>query len=336
MSYLSPPPQKNQNFRSSTPQTKAGGNAQQRSPINMTRWNIGIKQFDNLYDKQKDIGHGAYAHVYKCTDLTTNKTVAIKQALKIDDNESFSSKNGQKFTKNDCNDFKKESEISKYVSDKFSAGYGAVKVYDTFFCRKPDTFNISMHFYEDGDGLEFAQWYKKNFVRTSATKESEGLSLLSKYYLHCVSFLDKIHSAGILHRDIKLDNYLWTKRNHTLAIADFGCACSTKDRCDQYDPDIEHDPTWFHDKMLPDTKTDVYDLATAFFSVLVDKIVYPSKNINTRENIFMQVCDIICDIQTKHADNKDTEFLTMLQDSLNPFDRSKRPSAAQIVRKLKS
>ena len=143
----------------------------------------------NKYKLIEKIGEGSFGLIYKGINFRTKELVAIKI-------ESI---------KNQTNLLKNESKIYHYLSN--NKGIPIIKWYGK------DNENYYMVIDLLGDSLEKNLQNIKTF----------SLEYVLKIGIYIIELLKTIHEKGLVHRDIKPDNFLYSlKDKNQLYIIDFG------------------------------------------------------------------------------------------------------------------
>ena len=155
--------------------------------------NIG-KKLDNRYELTELIGVGGMADIYKATDITENKTVAVK----ILKNEFAKSED---FTRR----FRNESKAIALLSHK-----NIVKIYDVGFTDK-----IQYIVMEYIDGITLTEYIERQGV----LKWRDAVHFTTQI----LRALQHAHDRGIVHRDIKSQNVMLLA-DGTIKVMDFGIA----------------------------------------------------------------------------------------------------------------
>lgn len=168
-----------------------------------------------MYRIEQILGRGGFAIIYKCVNLSTGETAAVKEYFP----SSLATRRRrqgffcvQPFEKNATEfwtghrHFLEEARILKECRDL----PGIVTVYDFF--EENQTAYIVMEYIE---GLTLEQYIKTNGVLSP----SEMLELL----LPLLHSLKKIHNKGLIHRDISPNNMILGMDNK-LHLIDFGAA----------------------------------------------------------------------------------------------------------------
>ena len=152
------------------------------------------KKIEGRYLVNELIGVGGMANVYKATDVTDGKTVAVKVLREeFCDNEEFLRR------------FKNESKAIAMLSHP-----NIIKVYDVCFSHKMQVIVME---YVDGITL------KEYLEEQSPLSWKETLHFTTQV----LRALSHAHSKGIVHRDIKPQNVMLLP-NAQIKITDFGIA----------------------------------------------------------------------------------------------------------------
>ncbi len=152
------------------------------------------KKIEGRYLVNELIGVGGMANVYKATDVTDGKTVAVKVLREeFCDNEEFLRR------------FKNESKAIAMLSHP-----NIIRVYDVCFSHKMQVIVME---YVDGISL------KEYLEEQSPLSWKETLHFITQV----LRALSHAHSKGIVHRDIKPQNVMLLP-NAQIKITDFGIA----------------------------------------------------------------------------------------------------------------
>ena len=177
----------------------------------MEMTSIDHTQHTTRYTFEEQIGKGMYGTVYKAYDNQTDSQVAIKHIQFIDGHCGFL-----------------RTVVRELVTIiKLSAmeeNSHTVKLLDCFFPNDADPKNVntikSIYLV-----LTYCEVTLDTIIYEHDTLLKRGPALVLAYNLLCaVKFL---HSANLMHRDLKPDNILVTKKFEVL-ICDFGFARSVK------------------------------------------------------------------------------------------------------------
>lgn len=145
---------------------------------------------NNKYKIIEELGKGSFGKIYKAENIRTNELVAIKIESII---------NGNKLLKN-------ESIIYQYLVNT----YGVPNV--KWFGKDDENYYMVINLL--GDSLQTVKNRKTNF----------SLNLVLQIGIQIISLLKVIHDKGLVHRDIKPDNFLLGIKENSkqLFIIDFG------------------------------------------------------------------------------------------------------------------
>ncbi|MCK5129151.1 MAG: serine/threonine protein kinase, partial [Clostridiales bacterium] len=162
----------------------------------------------------KVLGHGGFGATYLGMDLTVSEKVAIKEylpagvAVREKDTDIVTSYIGKKgeIYKHGLRNFIEEAK----VLSKFSAVPSIVSIFDVFTAN--GTAYIVMEYLE-GESLS-------SYVKNNAPLSSD---IVIEFALPLCDALKKVHNAGIIHRDISLEN-IYLMKDGKIKLLDFGAA----------------------------------------------------------------------------------------------------------------
>ena len=154
------------------------------------------EKIEKYYQFIKEIGHGAYAHVYICQNISTGNVYACKKFVK-------------KYIKNKTR-FKTELNLLKATDHP-----NIIKLYETF----EDKANVYL-IMEECNGGELFERLAMNAKNHKLFTEKDAAKIM-KQILEAVNYL---HFHGVCHRDLKPENILLSSMDEysQLKLIDFG------------------------------------------------------------------------------------------------------------------
>jgi serine/threonine protein kinase len=158
------------------------------------------------YEVGRVLGHGASGQVYKVTHKENGKHFACKVVKKNKD-------------MNDAQSMSTEIEIMKRIRHRH-----IVSMYELY--EAPKCLWIILEMVEGGDIRQFL---------ASATNYTEVTA--ARHFKQVLKGVHYLHMAGVVHRDLKLDNILLSSNTNgsDLKIADFGLSALVRINEDGYD-----------------------------------------------------------------------------------------------------
>ena len=267
--------------------------------------------FDNKYIIDKFLDDGGFSNVYKVIDNTNGKIYALK--LFNEDNDIF----------------KNEIKINKII-----------KEYENQYCIK---------FIDSSEGktespyiiLEFAsKGSALNYITKTCTGFNEKLCKF--LFLKILIIVQSLHKMGICHRDLKLDNFLFTGDNFTIKISDFGLSSQIildnngkpQKQTGEVGTNIYKAPEMFIKNNYDGEKADIFSLGVVLFNLRTGKYGFTEAKqdndlykyikqgkIKSYWNILGQIIDI----------NDLTEDFKNLYIKIVTYSPEKRPSIQEII-----
>lgn len=205
---------------------------------------------DNRYKIIELIGSGGMANVYKGTDVSDNRTVAVKVLR-------------EEFLDNDelVRRFKNESKAISMLSHP-----NIVKVYDVNF-----TDDVQYIVMEYIDGINFMQYLESQ----GKLNWEEALH----FTVQVLRALQHAHDRGIVHRDIKPQNIM-VLRDGSIKVMDFGIArfsrSQTRTITDKAIGSVHYISPEQARGEETDAKSDIYSLGVMLYEMLTGKLPFDS------------------------------------------------------------
>jgi serine/threonine protein kinase len=201
----------------------------------------------------------------------------------------------------------------------------------TFF-QENDNLYIINEFAKNGDLQEFLKTYK-------TIGENIDRKLIFHIFLQCIKSLEYLHKKNIIHRDIRLENFLIAD-NWVVKLANFKNAILLNDKekrlQDQVGGVLYRSPEMNDSNSNYGKKTDIYSLGVVFHQLLYhdypDSKIYKKKIINENyniPNILKQIIKLMLDDEEKRPD---TNYLytAFLHSYIN--NAAKNTSIKSIIR----
>ena len=287
------------------------------------------------YKLLKFLDKGAYGEIYLAQKGDNQQLYAAK----VLDKKRMDSPGLKKY-------LKREIEILKKLNNPY-----IVKYYEDFFDES--NYYLIIEYCNGGNLLENLRKYQSKY------NEPFNIEIIQNFMRQIISAFCHIHSNGIIHRDIKLQNILLSYENESdiknlnlmkanIKIIDFGVA--TKLNSDEYAFTVVGTPLTMDPLILKkyskaggfeklqgyNEKADVWSLGTVFYNLLTGKRIFTAK---TKEEFFQKVesGDYVVPIN-KNFYKESISFLNcMLQ--YDPEDRISVQNLAQhdfITKNIKS
>ena len=205
---------------------------------------------DNYYYYSDPIGFGSFSTIFKGSDYSNDKNIAIKKINKIIEKTHFDN----------------EINLMKSLNHK-----NILKMYDIIYKSKKEIYFVLE--YCSGGDLSF---YIDSGIYTFDTK----------YYYEILDALEYLFKKDILHRDIKPQNILIN--NNTIKISDFGFAKSFEKN--ELITTFCGSPLYMAPEIILNREytylSDVWSLGVVLYELLVKKHPYKC---DTRDDLWSQI-----------------------------------------------
>ena len=213
-----------------------------------------MTDFDQDFIIIKEINHGRYGKVSLCHDAITGTEFAVKEIMK-----DF------QYKENQIVNLRNEIKTLKKVNHE-----NCVKLYRIY--EDSNAFYMIMEYVKYGNLLE-------RLVSIRIYTESEALKLIKRL----LGVIEYLHSLGIIHRDIKLENILMASNsnNTDFKLADFGLATCIeklhKTKCGS--------PGFMAPEIINGSyyslKADIYSIGVVLYILLSGKQPFYSKSLQS-------------------------------------------------------
>lgn len=211
-------------------------------------------QFGKRFKVQRpNIGSGGYGEISIIVDLATNKEHAAKRFKKVDSDEA----RAEMLREYHILEYLKESreKCSEYVNCPIEL----IEVVKTPTDR---TYYAILEKCRPFTEVYYQTKHQPNFLEQAI-----------KWMYQAVEGLEYIHTKGILHNDIKLENLLINDRNH-IQYADFGLACHIpkgQQTCHIKGGTYTYQPPEYYLDQIRYPSSDVYSLGLTFYKIFTDE-----------------------------------------------------------------
>lgn len=204
------------------------------------------------YQLNQQLGSGGFGTVYRATQLSVGREVAIKAILPTHANRP---------------DFIRRFETEAQVIARLEHPY-IVPLFD--YWREPNEAYLVMRFLRGGS--------LKDRIRQSKLSIEEIVKISD----HIASALALAHRNGIVHRDIKPDNILLDEDSNAF-LSDFGIAAEENRQSDE-EAEISGSIPYMSPEQItgapPVSQTDIYALGIVIYEMLTGKHPFASKPIS--------------------------------------------------------
>lgn len=195
-------------------------------------------QLTDRYTLEERLGEGSFGTVFRATDSTLNRQVAIKtiKAVVSDINAA---------------EFRTEAETAARVEHS-----NVVRIYD-WHTSAEDTFLVM----ELVEGRSLRQWR----LGRDEVSVAEAVQLVQS----AVCGLEAAHGAGLIHRDIKSANILVSDKDATVRLTDFGLALPQDADSSGVAGSLRYmSPEHLDPTKDVDHRSDVYSMGVVLFEML--------------------------------------------------------------------
>ena len=255
------------------------------------------------YKIGKHLYESSYSTIYEATDTENNKNVILK-VLKPDPSNT--------------------DEIIRYKQEyKILSGLNIEGVIKTYGLKKGN--DIIVLVLEDIGGFSLKEWIQKQKKARSASYPLQQYIRLS---VQMTDILTKLHSEGIIHRNINPSNIIFNPDTNELKLIDFGVATelsrevSTLIKARAYEGTLEYISPEQTGRMNRgvDYRTDLYSLGITFYEMLTGKLPFknddamalihahmaikPEPVSKVNSNIPVVISDIIMKLLAKNAEDR--------------------------------
>ena len=212
---------------------------------------------DNKYIIERYLDYGGFSTVYKVIDITNNTIYALKLFNEDDDT------------------FKNEVKINKIIKE--NKNQYCIGFIDSS-SEKLEQPYIILEFASKGSVLNYITFNGMGFIETFC-------KILFRKILIIVQSLHKI---GICHRDLKLENFLFSGDNFTIKASDFGLSTqiikdiqgNPKKQIGEVGTSYYKAPEMFKNKYYDVEKADIFSLGVILFNLRTGKYGFE----NAKEN----------------------------------------------------
>lgn len=254
-----------------------------------------IKNYD--IEHNTILGSGGFGQVVLGTYKPTGQKVAIKKINK----KSLPDEYHRQF-------FRNEIKMLQQLSRKGDCNKYTVCYYgmDETYPNDPNSgvYYVIMEYIEGFSLKDFVEYY------SPPTKSPMTNSMALIYILlKLAEALTFIHSQGIIHRDLKLDNAICTTKicDKDIKLIDFGFSCFHLERGTGYD--CTHSYMGTKNYIAPEVltleikdfeKIDIYSLGVMFYNITTRKSPFtPSTKIDTGNNVLDELIYFMTNFEAK-------------------------------------
>ena len=225
--------------------------------LNAMEFEEDLSMGDKLEDFEilQPLGEGNFASVLKVSSLINQRIYAMK-ILSLENDEKLTPEQKKIYYTN-------EVELLKKLDHP-----NIVKYYKSF--SEDNKLYIIMEYFDNGDLSDYIKALKFDKERRDKNKGE-----IWNIFYQCILGLNYLHSAGVIHRDIKPKNIFMTK-NKIIKIGDFGVSAKFKNserlkRIKTLSCTLLGTPQYMAPEVLEkkyDEKADIFSLGCVFYEII--------------------------------------------------------------------
>ncbi|MCK4709831.1 MAG: protein kinase, partial [Gammaproteobacteria bacterium] len=260
------------------------------------------------YEIKQTLGKGSMGIVYEAYDPFVQRTVAIKVAHQLDQNNvQLAQKSRESF-----------------FAEVYSAGRmhhpSVVSVYDAG--QQDDINYIVMEFV---DGATLQEYITGNRVL--------AVSQVIDVIYQCAKGLDYVHRQGVIHRDIKPGNIMLSREGE-VKIMDFSIA--HVDQGDGTQSSVQGSPMYLPPEQLTKEKrlvaqSDIYSLGAVMYALLARRPLFKASDLNS---LVYQITDMEPDPLSSIRPDLPQQIVDIVEKCLSKIIYNRYDNALQLANEL--